>query len=127
MITLKRAYHPATSRDGKRFLVERLWPRGIGKTSLQIDGWLKKVAPSSELRQWFSHDLAKWPEFRDRYFRELDADPQACQVILIAAACGGNVTLIYSSHDTEHNNAVALRDYLDKKLRKHGTDLRKCA
>jgi uncharacterized protein YeaO (DUF488 family) len=127
MITLKRAYEPATSSDGKRFLVERLWPRGIRKTSLQIDGWLKEVAPSSELRQWFSHDLAKWPEFRDRYFRELDANPQACQPILVAAACRRNVTLIYSSHNTEHNNAVALRDYLDKKLRKHSTRLRKCA
>jgi len=127
MITLKRAYDPAASGDGKRFLVERLWPRGIRKASLQIDEWLKEVAPSAELRQWFSHDPAKWPKFRDRYFRELDANPQACQTILVAAARGGNVTLIHSSHDTEHNNAVALRDYLDKKLQKHGIHSRKCA
>ena len=125
MITLKRAYDPAASDDGKRFLVERLWPRGIRKTSLQIDGWLKEAAPSSELRQWFSHDPAKWPEFRHRYFRELDVNPQAWQTIFDAAAGGGNVTLIYSSHDTEHNNVVALRDYLEKKLEKHRTELRK--
>jgi uncharacterized protein YeaO (DUF488 family) len=127
MITLKRVYDPAASSDGKRFLVERLWPRGIRKASLQIDEWLKEVAPSSELRQWFSHDPAKYPDFRHRYFRELDANPQAWQTILDVAARGGKVTLIYSSHDTEHNNAVALRDYLEKKLQKHGAELRNSA
>jgi uncharacterized protein YeaO (DUF488 family) len=127
MVTLKRAYEPVASGDGKRFLVERLWPRGVRKASLQIDGWLKEAAPSSELRQWFSHDPAKYPHFRHRYFRELDANPQAWQTILDVAARGGKVTLIYSSHDTEHNNAVALRDYLEKKLQKHGAELRNSA
>jgi uncharacterized protein YeaO (DUF488 family) len=127
MVTLKRAYEPVASGDGKRFLVERLWPRGVRKASLQIDGWLKEAAPSSELRQWFSHDPAKYPDFRHRYFRELDANPQAWQTILDVAARGGKVTLIYSSHDTEHNNAVALRDYLEKKLQKHGAELRNSA
>jgi uncharacterized protein YeaO (DUF488 family) len=127
MMTLKRADQPVASGDGKRFLVERLWPRGVRKASLQIDGWLKEAAPSSELRQWFSHDPAKYPDFRHRYFRELDANPQAWQTILDVAARGGKVTLIYSSHDTEHNNAVALRDYLEKKLQKHGAELRNSA
>jgi uncharacterized protein YeaO (DUF488 family) len=127
MMTLKRADEPVASGDGKRFLVERLWPRGVRKASLQIDGWLKEAAPSSELRQWFSHDPAKYPDFRHRYFRELDANPQAWQTILDVAARGGKVTLIYSSHDTEHNNAVALRDYLEKKLQKHGAELRNSA
>jgi uncharacterized protein YeaO (DUF488 family) len=127
MMTLNRADEPVASGDGKRFLVERLWPRGVRKASLQIDGWLKEAAPSSELRQWFSHDPAKYPDFRHRYFRELDANPQAWQTILDVAARGGKVTLIYSSHDTEHNNAVALRDYLEKKLQKHGAELRNSA
>jgi len=80
-----------------------------------MDAWLKDVAPSTELRKWFSHDPAKWPEFQRRYRAELDAHPEAWQPILDAAA-DGEVTLIYSSHDAEHNNAVALRDYLDQKL-----------
>jgi uncharacterized protein YeaO (DUF488 family) len=112
---VKRAYDSAGRGDGRRFLVERLWPRGIRKESLQMDAWLKDVAPSTELRKWFSHDPAKWPEFQRRYRAELDAHPEAWQPILDAAA-DGEVTLIYSSHDAEHNNAVALRDYLDQKL-----------
>ena len=115
MISVKRAYDPAGRGDGRRFLVERLWPRGIRKESLRMDAWLKDVAPSTELRKWFSHDPAKWPEFQRRYRAELDAHPEAWQPILDAAA-DGEVALIYSSHDAEHNNAVALRDYLDQKL-----------
>ena len=116
MIQVKRVYEPVAVSDGRRFLVERLWPRGIRKEALQIDAWVEEVAPSTELRQWFSHDPAKWIEFRHRYFRELDANPGAWQPILDAVAGHGTVTLIYSSHDEEHNNAVALRDYLEKKL-----------
>ena len=119
MITVKRAYEPAVASDGTRFLVERLWPRGVRKASFRIDGWLKDVAPSSELRQWFGHDPSKWTEFRHRYFRELDANPASWQPIREAAGHSKAVTLIYSAHDTEHNNAVALRDYLDRKLQKH--------
>lgn len=114
MITLKRAYEPWARVDGRRFLVERLWPRGISKEKLRVEEWLKEVAPSTELRQWFSHDPVKWAEFRRRYRRELDAKPEAWQPIL-SAARRGRVTLIYSSHDIEHNNAVALREYLEKK------------
>ncbi len=115
MINLKRAYEPAARSDGQRFLVERLWPRGVNKTSLALDGWLKEVAPSTELRQWFSHDPQKWGEFQRRYRAELGRHPEVCDPIL-AASRQGTVTLVYSSHDTEHYNAVALRDYLETKL-----------
>ena len=117
MINIKRVYDAVSSTDGTRLLVERLWPRGIKKTSLKIDRWLKDVAPSTELRQWFSHDPAKWDEFRRRYFYELTTNPDARRPI-IEAAQHGTVTLIYSSHDTEHNNAVALEEFLRAHRRK---------
>jgi uncharacterized protein YeaO (DUF488 family) len=117
MITVKRAYDPVSASDGSRFLVERLWPRGVQKTKLRIDAWLKDVAPSTELRKWFSHDPIKWEEFRRRYFRELDLEPEAWRPI-VAAARRHRVTLVYSSHDTEHNNAVALQEYLRPKARR---------
>ncbi len=108
---MKRAYEGAARDDGARFLVERLWPRGVRKEALAIDSWLKDVAPSTELRRWFSHDPAKWDEFRRRYFAELQAHPQAWQP-LVEAVAKGQVTLVYSAHDTEHNAAVALREFL---------------
>ena len=119
MIKLKRVYEPAASGDGTRFLVERLWPRGVKKSELQMEAWLKDVAPSTELRQWFGHDPDKWGEFRERYFRELRAKPDAVGPI-IAAAKLKTVTLLYSSHDVEHNNAVALREYIGRRLRRKG-------
>ncbi len=117
MIQLKRAYDRAGAQDGKRFLVERLWPRAVKKTELRLDGWLKEVAPSAPLRQWFSHDPAKWEEFRRRYFAELEDRPETWEQLLRAAQ-RGRVTLVYSSHDQEHNNAVALKDFLEAKIRK---------
>lgn len=117
MIELKRVYVPANAMDGVRFLVERLWPRGIRKESLQLDAWIKDAAPSTELRQWFSHDPAKWKEFQRRYFAELDAKPKALTPIR-AAARNGRVTLLFSSHDEEHNNAVALKTYLSTHRRR---------
>jgi uncharacterized protein YeaO (DUF488 family) len=116
MITLKRAYDSVSRTDGRRFLVERLWPRGVSKAKLRVDAWLKEVGPSTELRRWFKHDPGKWREFRRRYFRELDSRPEAWQPIA-SAARRGRVTLVYSSHDTEHNNAVALQQYLRAKPR----------
>ena len=116
MLQLKRAYDPVSSTDGKRFLVERLWPRGLSKATLHLDAWLKDVAPSTPLRKWFSHDPDKWPQFRARYFRELDSQPDSWRPI-VTAARRGTVTLVYSSHDEEHNNAVALREYLYAKGR----------
>jgi len=117
MIQLKRAYDAAEPTDGTRFLIERLWPRGVKKASLPIEAWLKDAGPSTELRKWFSHDPAKWDEFRKRYFHELTANPDAWEPALEAAR-HGTVTLIYSSHDTEHNNAVALEEFLNNHLRK---------
>lgn len=115
MIELKRAYEAANRQDGKRLLVERLWPRSVKKQSLRLDGWLKDVAPSAGLRRWFGHDPEKWQEFQRRYVRELNSNREAWEPIL-GAARRGRVTLVYSSHDTEHNNAVVLRRYLDTKL-----------
>ncbi len=112
-IQLKRVYEASSSKDGDRFLVERLWPRGIKKSSLEIQAWLKDAAPSVNLRKWFNHDLARWNEFRKRYFAELKENPSSWLPILEAAHCG-MVTLIYSSHEREHNNAVALKEFLEQ-------------
>lgn len=111
-IRTKRVYEPAEASDGTRFLVERLWPRGVRKADLELTAWIKDVAPSADLRHWFAHDPAKWEEFQRRYAAELDAHPSAWQPIL-AAARQGPVTLLYSAHDTEHNNAVALKACLE--------------
>ena len=115
MLVLKRAYEKATPDDGIRFLVERLWPRGIKKGDLRIDAWLKDSAPSASLRRWFAHDPKKWSEFQRRYFAELDSHPKACEQIR-SAARHGRVTLVYSAHDTEHNNAVALKEYVNARM-----------
>jgi uncharacterized protein YeaO (DUF488 family) len=112
MITVKRVYEPVDAGDGTRFLVERLWPRGVRKDALKFDAWLKDVAPSTEVRRWFGHDPARWQEFCRRYAAELDARPDAWAPILHADR-SGSVTLLYSAHDTEHNNAVALKSYLE--------------
>lgn len=115
MIKTKRVYESADSADGTRILVERLWPRGMRKEDLTIDSWVKGVAPSTDLRRWFGHDPAKWEAFRKRYFAELDAHPAAWQPLLEAAR-KGDVTLLYSARDTEHNNAAALKEYLNTHL-----------
>ena len=120
MIQLKRAYDKPSRADGARFLVERLWPRGVKKSSLPIVAWLKDAAPSTELRKWFSHDPARWLEFRKRYFAELRLRPEAWMP-LVEAARKGTVTLIYSSHDEEHNNAVALEEFLERKMKAPST------
>jgi uncharacterized protein YeaO (DUF488 family) len=117
VLKLKRAYDPVARDDGTRFLVERLWPRGLSKTQLRLDAWMKDVAPSTELRRWFGHDPEKWSRFRTRYFRELDSRPESWRPIL-SAARGRAVTLVYSSHDEENNNAVALTEYLQAKQRR---------
>jgi uncharacterized protein YeaO (DUF488 family) len=111
MIKLKRAYDRVSPTDGTRLLVERLWPRGLSKDKLKLDGWIREVAPTTELRKWFGHDPAKWRQFRIRYFRELDSQSESWRSIL-SQARRGTVTLVYSSHDEAHNNAVALREYL---------------
>ena len=117
MIRLKRVYDQREERDGTRYLVDRLWPRGLGKAVAHLDGWHKDAGPSDGLRKWFAHDPAKWPEFRRRYFAELKERPEIWRPLLETAA-HGTVTLLYSAHDTEHNNAAALKSFLDAKLKK---------
>ena len=113
MIRIKRAYDAPARGDGKRILVERLWPRGVRKEALALDAWRKEVAPSAELRKWFGHRVERWEEFRRRYRRELAANPAGWKPILDAGR-RGNVTLLYSAHDVLHNSAVVLRDYLSR-------------
>jgi uncharacterized protein YeaO (DUF488 family) len=113
-INLKRVYEPVEPEDGQRLLVERLWPRGVRKEALALDAWLKDVAPSDDLRRWFGHDPQRWQEFQTRYAAELDAHPDAWRPILEAAR-QGTATLLFSARDTEHNNAVALKAYLERR------------
>jgi uncharacterized protein YeaO (DUF488 family) len=114
-IDLKRVYDPPATSDGRRILVDRIWPRGITKADLQIDAWLKDLAPSTELRKWFGHDPAKWDEFRKRYAGELEQRSEALEE-LVEKARAGRLTLVFSAKDTEHNNAVALREHLERRL-----------
>lgn len=116
MLQIKRVYEPAASSDGERFLVDRLWPRGVQKASLAIKAWLKDAAPSNELRSWYHHDVARWEEFRSRYFSELEANPASWQP-LVESASRGSVTLLYSARETDHNNAVALKEFVLAKLK----------
>ena len=115
MIALKRAYERAMPEDGIRLLVDRLWPRGVKKANLELDGWLKDAAPSDSLRRWFAHDSGKWLQFRRQYFAELKSHPSAWEGIRDAAR-NGRVTLIYGAHDPEHNNAAALKEYVDQHM-----------
>jgi uncharacterized protein YeaO (DUF488 family) len=116
MLQVKRIYEPPAKSDGTRLLVERLWPRGLKKEDAKLDGWLREVAPSTTLRKWFNHDPAKWDEFQKRYRDELNRNTEAWQPILEAAR-KGRVTLLFSSHDAEHNNVVALKAYLESHLK----------
>jgi uncharacterized protein YeaO (DUF488 family) len=116
-IELKRAYDQAAETDGYRVLVDRIWPRGIAKADLRIDVWLKDLAPSAGLRKWFRHDPAKWDEFQKRYARELEQRRDALAQ-LAARARAGRVTLVFGAKDTERNNAVALKGYLERRLKR---------
>lgn len=115
VIQIKRAYESASDQDGARYLVDRLWPRGVSKEDLRVEDWLRDLAPSDELRRWFDHDPQRWEEFVQRYHAELDARPDAWQP-LVEAAERGHVTLVYAARDTRHNNAVALAHYLQERL-----------
>ena len=110
-VRLKRVYEPATPEDGTRILVDRLWPRGLSKADARIDLWLKAIAPSTELRQWFGHDPNRWPEFRQRYQQELAQHTAELDQLRVLAG-QATVTLLYGARDEQHNDAVALRDTL---------------
>jgi uncharacterized protein YeaO (DUF488 family) len=111
MIRLKRAYDPPSDKDGVRILVDRLWPRGLTKEKAAIDVWMKEVSPSPELRKWYAHEDSKWDEFQERYRKELDANSAWVRKLADMAAAG-DVSLIYSTRDPDHNSAAVLRDYL---------------
>lgn len=110
-IRTKRVYEPISEHDGRRILVDRIWPRGLTKAQVGVDCWLKDVAPSSELRKWFGHDRLKWGQFRARYHSELD-DKKAALETLVDEGTRGRLTLLFSARDTECNQAVALREFL---------------
>jgi uncharacterized protein YeaO (DUF488 family) len=114
MIRLKRIYDAPSRNDGYRVLVDRLWPRGITKEEAGIDLWLKDAAPSDELRKWFNHEPQKWGEFKKRYFTELEHKQGTLDPIIEKLEEG--VTLLYSAKDRQHNNAVALEEYIGKKM-----------
>ncbi len=110
-IRLKRAYDPASPSDGYRVLVDRLWPRGVSKKRAKLDQWAKELAPSTQLREWFGHEPSRFPEFRQRYITELRRErPRLTE--LRRRARQGTLTIVYSAHDTEHNDAVVLADAL---------------
>ncbi|MBB6598044.1 DUF488 domain-containing protein [Luteimonas sp. MC1825] len=110
---LKRAYESPAKNDGDRILVDRLWPRGLAKVNAEIDLWLKEVAPSTGLRQWFGHDPEKWSEFKRRYRAELKINPAWSE--LQALARQGDLTLVYGAKDQLHNEAVVLKELLERR------------
>lgn len=116
-IHLKRAYEPSAPEDGFRILVDRLWPRGVARDAARVDLWLKEIAPSTELRKWFAHDPEKWAEFRKRYAEELDSNPAEVER-LAEFVRRGTVTLVYGAKDEQHNQAVALKEYLEASARR---------
>ena len=126
MIQLKRVYDPPTPDDGLRFLVERLWPRGVKREAAQLTDWLKDIAPSPALRQWFGHDPARWDEFKARYEAELD-NPRHAETLqhLADLARQGTVTFVYAARDTEHNSARLLKEAIERRyLNTHGFSCR---
>jgi uncharacterized protein YeaO (DUF488 family) len=118
-IVIKRVYEPAADSDGYRVLIDRLWPRGLKKEAVPFNIWAKELAPSNDLRHWFGHDPELWDGFRHRYAAELDAATEDWQP-LAERSVRHTVTLLYGAHDEEHNNAVALKAYMENWLQTHG-------
>jgi len=114
-VRLRRVYDPPSAEDGERFLVERLWPRGLTKERAHVSGWLKELAPTDELRRWFGHEPDRWPEFQQRYRAQLQA-PEKRELLrqLAERARSGTITLVFAARDTEHNNALALKEVLEQ-------------
>jgi uncharacterized protein YeaO (DUF488 family) len=113
-IRTKRIYDDPEPGDGTRVLVDRLWPRGVSKDDAQLDAWVKSVAPSTELREWYDHDTERWDQFRERYRSELEETEDGIDQLLEFAS-SGTLTLLYAAKDREHNNAVVLNQYLDER------------
>lgn len=114
-VQVRRVYDPPARSDGCRVLVDRLWPRGLSKETARLDAWIKDVAPSAELRQWFGHQPSKWATFKRKYFRELDGRDGALTQLLHACPAR-TLTLLFAAKDDAHNNAVALKEYLDARI-----------
>lgn len=117
-IRLKRAYEAPARSDGPRILVDRIWPRGVAKEDADITHWLKGLAPSTDLRKWFGHDPDKWPGFRERYLKELQSDDASEDSAALKSVLEkhARITLVFAAKDTEHNNAVALREFIQAGL-----------
>ncbi len=115
MLKIKRVYDPPSAGDGKRILIDRLWPRGLRKDNAKIDAWIKEAGPATELRKWFNHEPEKWKGFKQRFFAELDAKPDVVSEI-IGLARKGTVTLLFGSKEERFNNAVALKEYLEARM-----------
>ncbi|MCG6900509.1 MAG: DUF488 family protein [Gammaproteobacteria bacterium] len=115
LIYVKRAYEEPSENDGHRILVDRVWPRGVTRQRMQLDAWVRELAPSTELRKWFAHDPKKWKQFRRRYFEELDGCPEEVHRLLEMLATG-RVTLVYSARNDKFNNAIALKEYLENRM-----------
>lgn len=113
-IILKRVYEKPSKEDGKRILIDRLWPRGLTKEKAQVDEWLKEIAPSTELRKWFGHDSSKWNEFKRRYITEIKNNSTVVSQ-LEEYLKKGKVTLVYGAKDEQHNDAVVLKEYFENK------------
>lgn len=117
MFKIKRVYDTPAKDDGFRVLVDRVWPRGLSKESARIDLWMREIAPSTGLRKWFGHDPSKWSVFKARYEKELDSKPALIEELLKLEKMQGVVTLVYAARDTGHNNAVVLKEYLEKRMK----------
>ena len=117
MIRIKRIYDKPADEDGFRMLVDRLWPRGLSKRNAKVDLWLKEIAPSDGLRKWFSHDPGKWQDFRKKYEYELEGKKDLIAKIVQLEKKQKNITFVFSARDERHNNAVVLKEYLEKNLK----------
>jgi uncharacterized protein YeaO (DUF488 family) len=116
-LSIKRAYEPPSREDGRRVLVDRVFPRGRSKDELQIDRWERDLAPSTALRKWFGHDAVRWEELVRRYREELDRGPASDRLKeLLREARGGRMTLVYGARDEQHNQAVVLKDVIEERL-----------
>ncbi len=118
LLGIKRIYDKPEITDGKRILIDRLWPRGVKKGTANIDLWMKDVAPSNELRKWFSHDPSKWEQFKAKYRKELEGNKAFGDLLLMVKST--DVTLIYAARDTEHNDALVLKELIEEKLKAAG-------